>query len=332
MHKVSVIIPVYNVEKYLSRCLDSVTSQTYQNLEIICINDGSTDSSRQILEQYQKLDNRIVIYNKDKHLCAAASRNFGMDVATGKYIIFVDSDDYVASVMIEKMVAHIEKTNAEVVTFDYFARNFRQWESNNRYTYRWHFDCNEVIQIDKENPINYFFLTVPCWNKIFTAEFLKRKNLRFPDYPIYEDLVFWADVYLNAEKLYYAPEAYYFYRRKRKGSLMQKRDDNLLYVVDIHKKAAELFKQHNMYDKMKTVLDYIMIRDFCIKMFCVGEPYNRKLFNKIKECNFDVDCSKFDELDLSDESKEYIKYFEILKESNFDEFYEKTKEHVPIDA
>ena len=334
MPNVSIIIPVYNVEKYLSRCLDSIISQTYHDFEVICINDGSTDGSRQILEQYQKLDDRIIIYSNEKHTTAAESRNFGIDVANGKYIMFVDSDDYIATVMVEKMVGYIEQTDAEVVITDYFARNFRKDLSNDRYIYRYQIETDTVIKINKDDVRNYLFLVVPCWNKIYTLDFFKRKKLKFPLYPIYEDLVFWADVYLNAEKIYYVPEAYYFYRRKRKGSLMQTKNENSFFVVDVHKKTAELFKEHNMYEKMKTILDYIMIRDFCLKIFSLAEPYNRQLFNLVKEYNPDIDIDEFKELNLDEEAEaiEYVKYYEILQKSNFDEFCIKTKEHVPIDV
>ena len=332
MSNVSIIIPVYNVEKYLSRCLDSIISQTYQDFEIICINDGSTDNSRLILEQYQKLDDRIIIYDNKKHTTAAETRNFGIDVAKGKYIMFVDSDDYIATTMVEKMVGYIEQTGAEVIVTDYFARNFRKYISNHRYIYRSHIDCDSMIKLDKNDALKYLYLSVTCWNRIFSAEFFRKKNVRFPLYPIYEDLVFWADVYLNADKIYYVPEAYYFYRRKKQGSLMQKRDENVLFVVDVHEKTAELFKQHNMYKKMKTVLDYIMIRDFCVRIFSLASPYNEILFNRVKERNYDIDISEFDELKLGEESGSYVKYYELLVENNFEDFCIKTKEHIPIDV
>ena len=110
MHKVSIIIPVYNIEKYLSRCLESIVSQTYPNLEIICINDGSTDNSPNILEQYKKLDSRIIIINTE-HYGPGAARNKGIEIATGKYTMFVDSDDYMSSNTVEALVDCITQSN-----------------------------------------------------------------------------------------------------------------------------------------------------------------------------------------------------------------------------
>ena len=99
---VSILIPVYNVENYLDKCLDSVISQTMNNIEIICVNDGSTDHSGEILEKYQKKDKRIIVVNKENGGLPSA-RNAGLEIARGKYIGFVDADDYINSDMYEKM-------------------------------------------------------------------------------------------------------------------------------------------------------------------------------------------------------------------------------------
>ena len=111
---VSVLIPVYNVEKYLSRCLDSLINQTLTDIEIICVNDGSTDGSLKILKQYQEKDNRIVIVDK-KNGGLPSARNAGLDRARGQYVGFVDSDDYVEPSMFETLYKTAKKKNSEVV-------------------------------------------------------------------------------------------------------------------------------------------------------------------------------------------------------------------------
>ena len=107
--KISVIIPVYNVEQYLGHCLDSVINQTYKNLEIICVNDASTDRSPLILEEYSKKDSRIVIVNNAKNSRLGPTRNHGMEYATGDYVHFLDSDDWLEPDAYEKLVNTIEK-------------------------------------------------------------------------------------------------------------------------------------------------------------------------------------------------------------------------------
>ena len=113
-NKVSVIIPVYNGERFIEQCLNSVLNQTYENLEIICINDGSTDQSLKKLKEYAAKDDRVVVLSQENKGMSGA-RNSGMDIATGQYIAFVDCDDYIDVTMIEKLVDIANRTDAEIV-------------------------------------------------------------------------------------------------------------------------------------------------------------------------------------------------------------------------
>ena len=110
--KITVIIPVYNVEKFLRTCLDSVINQTYQNLEIICVNDGSTDSSPEILKEYFEKDDRIIIINKENGGLSSA-RNAGLDAATGEYVAFLDSDDWISKNFCKELLKSIIKTHSD---------------------------------------------------------------------------------------------------------------------------------------------------------------------------------------------------------------------------
>ena len=118
MHKVSVIVPVYNCENYLERCMNSLINQSLEDIEIIAVNDGSTDGSLDILTRYQQLDNRIKIIDKE-NTGVSDSRNKGIETSTGKYIAFVDSDDWVDLHMLEDMYIKAEDTNSEVVICSY---------------------------------------------------------------------------------------------------------------------------------------------------------------------------------------------------------------------
>ena len=118
MVKVSVILPVYNEEKYLPQCLDSICGQTLREIEIICVDDGSTDSSPQILEGYAKKDARVKLIRQENQF-AGVARNKGMSYATGKYLSFLDADDYYAPEMLEKMAEEAEKNKADIVICRY---------------------------------------------------------------------------------------------------------------------------------------------------------------------------------------------------------------------
>ncbi|MBR6126526.1 glycosyltransferase family 2 protein, partial [bacterium] len=116
MAKVSIIIPVYNVEEYLEQCLESVKNQTYTDLEVLCINDGSTDNSLEILNRYAHEDSRFMVFSQE-NLGVSAARNKGIDLSTGEYILFLDPDDWWSEDIVEKAVNKIEAENSEVVIF-----------------------------------------------------------------------------------------------------------------------------------------------------------------------------------------------------------------------
>ena len=122
LKKVSVIVPVYNAEKYLNRCIESIITQSYNNLEIILVNDGSTDNSLLVCEEYLKKDDRIKLITQENR-GAGLARNKGLQNATGKYAVFVDSDDYLHNTAIEKCVNAQNKTNADLVMFGRFNQN-----------------------------------------------------------------------------------------------------------------------------------------------------------------------------------------------------------------
>lgn len=118
MAEVSIIVPVYNVESYLAKCLDSCINQNFTDMEIVCVNDGSNDSSVEILQAYSKFDSRIKIINK-KNGGLSSARNAGIAEACGKYIMFVDSDDWISSDAVGKLYKNAEDNNSDVVIFDY---------------------------------------------------------------------------------------------------------------------------------------------------------------------------------------------------------------------
>ena len=115
--EISVIVPVYNSEKYLKQCLDSIVGQTFKDIEIICVNDGSTDSSSQILAEYASKDDRFVIINQENG-GAGKARNTGLDASRGKYLSFLDSDDFFESTMLEKAYKKIEQDNSDFVVYN----------------------------------------------------------------------------------------------------------------------------------------------------------------------------------------------------------------------
>ncbi len=219
--KVSIIIPVYNTAKYLEQCLNSVVSQTLKDIEIICVDDGSTDNSSTILNTYAENDNRIKIItqlNKGQ----SAARNRGIIEASGEYVGFVDSDDYVHTQMYEKLYAnassfdstitmcsiniHNEKTNKvsqndPYMTLDLFPEKFE--------------NCTFSFKDTK----NFLFrICVTPWNKIYKTKFLKSNNIFFPENINFEDNVFFYESFMQADKVSLIKEPLIFYRRESETS------------------------------------------------------------------------------------------------------------------
>lgn len=212
--KFSVIIPVYNVEKYLKQCLDSVINQTFKDIEIICVNDGSIDSSLDILHKYSQCDNRIKVFSQENSGVSAA-RNLGLSKACGEYIMFLDADDTYDLNLCQKAAEKIDSENPDIVGW---AHNFVK---DGKFT-------SSNIKLLKKLAKNYTKLRVSrqlsfqvfVWNKAYKREFLLQNDINFPvGVSCAEDMVFCVSAYLAKPKYSFIEEELYFYNIMRDGSL-----------------------------------------------------------------------------------------------------------------
>ncbi|MDR2066733.1 MAG: glycosyltransferase family 2 protein [Endomicrobium sp.] len=211
--KVSVIIPVYNTEEYLKQCLDSVCNQTLKDIEIICINDGSSDGSLSILKEYASKDKRIIVISQDNQ-GAGAARNVGLEVAKGKYVAFVDSDDWVELNMLEKLYPKAEETSADIVLHLY--RNF--YEDSKQFRNNKHFDM-ELLEVsdtfsykcvtDQIFKISMVNVTTKFYNRLFIVS---KKELRFQNLFTCNDVYFGYGSILLADKITSINDYFYNYR------------------------------------------------------------------------------------------------------------------------
>lgn len=220
--KISVIIPVYNVEKYLRQCLDSVINQTYTNLEIICVNDCSTDSSLEILEEYAKKDSRIIIINNETNCGLGLTRNHGYEYATGEYIHFLDSDDWIEQGLYEKLADVIAKNGDIDVTY-FFKRMYSEqtgeFQSDNLLQDN---TANKLIHIDDDFRATMVWKE-SVWCKLYLKSFLDDMKIIHNDYRCHEDMEFSFLVRFFARTIYYLNEYLINYRINRKDSLMWNR-------------------------------------------------------------------------------------------------------------
>ena len=281
---ISVIIPVYNVEKYLRKCLESVINQTYKDIEIICVNDGSTDGSLAILNEYAQKDDRIKVINKNNGGLSSA-RNSGLDSANGEYCYFVDSDDWIELNTLEKLVNIIEKNDVETVVHSMVnipENNLCIGMSNS--VQRW-FDkkikpngvYNIPIEINKDIPSI-------AWNKLYKMNIINKYHCRFSEGLINEDELFLWTYMIHCKKYYFLNEVLYNYFR-RTDSIMGTRDNSpkILDILDIQEKIYEAVKQYKNIEDYKEYLttNYInVVNDLYNRM---PKKYRKTAYKKIKE-------------------------------------------------
>ncbi|MCI7189011.1 MAG: glycosyltransferase [Fusobacterium mortiferum] len=226
--KISVIIPVYNVEKYIGQCLDSIVNQTYKNLEIIIVNDGTKDNSMRVVEKYLS-DKRIKIINKENGGLSSA-RNKGMEEVTGEYISFVDSDDWIELDTYERLIKNL--TNEDVIIFNHS----RVEDSTGEVIESKHIKDNEMIELQENFRYLYAKIAHSCWNKLYKTEYVRKNNFKFLEI-LYED-VFWnIQIIYSTTNIKLLNESFYNYRINRKGSIMQNRKNNDVEYIKRQEKA-----------------------------------------------------------------------------------------------
>ena len=210
MPKISVIVPVYNVEQYLPKCLDSIINQTFRDIEIICINDGSTDDSGKVLEEYAQKDSRIKILTQHNSGTAVA-RNLGLDNSASDYIAFIDSDDVVEANFISILLDNIEKTQADISCCDFRKMHMDKHSFMQKNKVKTSYDPLSAL-LGGRLPI-YFNI----WNKLYKKDVIG--NLRFENKNQYEDWIFSSILFTKIKKMCWTNQALYQYRIRNDSTM-----------------------------------------------------------------------------------------------------------------
>lgn len=246
MIKLSILVPIYNVEQYLPDCLDSLCAQTLKNIEIICINDGSTDASGAILDEYAKNNANIKVINK-KNSGYGDSMNRGLEAATGEYIGIVESDDYIDANGFEKLYELAKKTDADIVKANYY------YHSN---------DKDEIHEVVKNQKLNkaitisddYSILIEEpgIWSAIYRRDFLNDNKIRFRTTPgaSYQDTGFFFKTACAAKKIVYTKNAYLHYRTDNANSSV-KSLEKVNYVVEEYADIEKYLEKCDISDEVK---------------------------------------------------------------------------------
>lgn len=256
MVKISVIVPVYNVGEYLEECLNHIINQTFKDIEIICINDGSTDNSPDILREFGEKDNRIQIINQ-KNRGLGATRNRGLELSKGDYVYFMDGDDYLELTALEELYDLSEKYDLDFAMFrlNNFYETKKETTSDEYYTMPYLkrrvgenvFDYSDVEDMALRLAVNS-----PC--NFFKGEFVR--DLRFPEGLLFEDNVFFAKALFKAKKIYFYDKILYN-RRVREDSLSNKFSIRVLDTIDISDLLIDLINEYGYVQYKKTLYNRI---------------------------------------------------------------------------
>lgn len=258
---VSIIIPIYNVEKYLEKCIKSIINQTYRNLEIILINDGSTDESANICEKYKNQDNRIVFINK-KNGGAASAKNEGLKVAKGDYITFVDSDDFIELDMIEYMVNTIKKYNSDIV----------QCNFTNLYKNTEKFKQDKIIEqkITSKDFLELFLTKWDSslfWNKLFKREVIE--NIFFKEGRCIDDEFFTYKCVINSKNIVTSNKIVYNYRMRKSG-VMKSESSQKQILKD---RIDYLYERYELVTQIYEDLDDIFLENLLTYYLIISRNY-----------------------------------------------------------
>ena len=273
---VSIIVPIYNVENYINDCLNSLINQTLKNIEIILVDDGSSDSSGKICDNYAKKDKRIVVIHQ-KNKKQGGARNTGIEIARGKYITFVDSDDWVKNDFAEKLYNKAIQTNADIVICDYQRtknKNVKLGKSKIEAELLLDepFDLKKLVN-QPSRRMSFFF--VVCWNKLFKKNIAK-KYLYFPENLSFEDSAPVLRTLVMAKKIAVVDEKLYFYRISNSFSTTHSKD---IRKFDLFKVQDIIINDLKNFDfgNFKSLSITFMIKDL-FKNFRTIEPSLRLNF------------------------------------------------------
>ena len=262
MSKISIIVPNYNTEKYLPRCLDSLIGQTFKDIEIILIDDGSKDNSIQVMQKYAQKDKRIKVFTQENSGPARA-RNQGLENASGKYLMFCDSDDWYELNMCQVMYDTIEKQKVDVVYCDAildFEEDLPQQEKDVRTIESYYTPLHKGKFLLSEKVA--FSTKVVLWNKIWRRDLIEKYHIRFPDGHEHDDDAFWYMYSFVAKNIFYLKDKLYHYFL-RAGSIMStqfnKKPKNRMDRLAIAEYTLEFLLKHHLEKKYLHAIIYIFL-------------------------------------------------------------------------
>ena len=280
MPKVSIIVPFYNVEGYIEKCLDTLVNQTLEDIEIILVNDGSIDKSIEIVNKFLRRYPEKLVYLEKGNGGLSDARNYAIPYAKGEYVAFLDSDDYVEKDMYEEMYNLAKKEESDMVECDFY------WEYPDKQK-----EDIGVIYHDKNEMIEK--IRVVAWNKLIKREILEKSEVRFPKGYRYEDTEFTYKLIPYIEKVSFLKNPCIHYVQ-REGSISNSQNERTKEIFDVLDHVIEYYKEKDIYEKYQKELEYIYVRyAFCSSLLRIVKIKDDKLQKKLLKLTWDNVNTKF---------------------------------------
>lgn len=285
---VSVVVPIYNAEKYLKKCLDSIVNQTYKSLEIILLNDGSIDGSDGICREYADIDSRIK-YIKKENSGQSDTRNYGIDIANGQYIYFMDSDDYIDEGYLEYAINEIHSENADLIITNYYheLENGESW--NEREFQEGIYDLRN--EKDRYKFLVNVFLPYKCgfevWNRLYVTRIIKDNGIKFPIFKpvVAEDVCFNLIYNLCAENIIVTNERFYHYLHNDNSTMAKNKGGHLDKYNEVSRLGYEFIK-----DRVK--LEYLRVNYVFVHILLIYHELMNESLDEMKERIRQIDDKK----------------------------------------
>lgn len=296
--KVSIIIPVFNSENLLTDCLMSVKNQTLSDIEIICIDDGSSDNSLKILKDFSKGDDRFKIFHQENS-GAGFSRNVALEKVTGEFVLFLDSDDWIENDACEKLYNQAINLNSDLVLFDAVRHlpdnqsmdliHFLDEDSNKDFS-----SLSFDYKLVKNKVLNAYFGVI--WSKFYKSSFIFENNIKFPHYKLYNDVEFHVKSMLLAKRISYFPKIFYHYNRIGQDSLqtLYVSSSEAIVFYDVMCGIKEFLLENNFFDEFKLEFIEFTFKEFERKLNEMDNEFKPHYFEKIKLFFKSLNISAYD--------------------------------------
>lgn len=286
MRELTIVVAIYNVEDYLDRCLHSLHNQTVKDYEVVCVNDGSTDGSRRIIEKYLQMDSRFSVIDK-KNGGLSDARNVGLKACSSEFISFVDGDDFVSENYVEIALNEVKSKKADMLVFAY---NQYYLSNNSREKISLRIKDGVYNIVDNKEILAY--TPNAAWNKVYKTSLFKDNAIEYPFGYRHQDMGTTPKLLLNSKRVAYLNKPLYNYLIDRPNNITAQVDNKLYHIIDMAKEVMNYFKESSKYTDYVDEFEYLVKRNFIQSLRKSIKLKDRKFVFKFIDDIFDT-CDKY---------------------------------------